>query len=524
MVQRMKNIPLTFALIILSILFVAPISSQPVIQWQKALGGSEADQPYSLEQTSDGGYVVVGFSASSDGDASGWNGNIDFWVVKLSSDGEIQWQKMLGGANAEVAYSVQQTSDGGYIVAGYTNSNDGDVSGHHGNKDFWVVKLSSTGNIEWQKVLGGTKVDEARSVRQTTDGGYIIAGWSFSTDGDVTVNYGYLDVWVVKLSPAGEIEWQRSYGGGTGADQAWCIRQTSDGGYILAGETSSNDGDVSGYHDSGDFWVLKLSNTGTIEWQRALGGSGIEVAHSIQQTTDGGYVVGGLMSSNNGDITIHHGYFDYWVVKLSATGDLQWQKSLGGSDSDWGRYVWQTADGGYVMVGETISTDGDITLNDGGIDCWIVKLDTVGEIQWEKTIGGTHRETCLYAQQTSDGGYVATCHTESNDGDVSGFHGGIYDFWVAKLSSEFVGLETVPAQAGHIDIFPNPVNQSISLQISLEEATLSVRIYDPLGREVAWHEIANRGSIDIAHLPNSVYFVKATTLSSKTYVGKIIKE
>jgi len=510
-------------------LYVTLLPAQPSIQWQKALGGTQAEEAESIQQTSDGGYIVVGYSASNNGNVLGWHGNIDFWVVKLSSTGDVQWQKMLGGAQAESAYSVQQTSDGGYIVAGYTNSNNGDVSGLHGESDFWVVKLSAIGSLEWQKTLGGSNEDVARSIRQTSDGGYIISGWTFSTDGDVTFNHGYSDVWVVKLNEFGDIQWQKSYGGGTGNDQSRCIRQTSDGGYILTGETDSSDGDISGYHGGNDIWVLKLNNSGIIEWQKALGGSGIEASYSIQQTTDGGFIVGGLMSSNDGDITMHQGLFDFWIVKLTVTGEIQWQKSLGGSDSDWGRSVWQTTDGGYVVAGETSSTDGDVTLNDGGTDCWIVRLNDSGEIQWQKTFGGTKIETCRTVNQTSDGGFVVAGYTQSNDGDVSGFHGGLLDFWIVKLSP--TSTPTAAPSSLPLEIFPNPAYQSISLNKPTLDAEstevaeeLTVRITDLLGRNLSRQTIPANAQIDISALPNGMYILSATTPSGKVFSGKFRKQ
>ena len=506
---------------VLWLFFVGVGFAQPSIQWQKALGGNKAEEAKCIQQTSDGGYIVVGFSESNNGNASGWHGNIDFWVVKLSNSGEVQWQKMLGGTQAESAYSVHQTNDGGYIVAGYTNSNNGDVSGLHGESDFWVVKLSSLGVLEWQKTFGGSNEDVARSIRQTSDGGYIVSGWSFSTDGDVTVNQGYSDVWVVKLSQFGDIQWQKSYGGTDGSDLAYCIRQTSDGGYILTGETDSSDGDISGYHGSNDIWVLKLNNLGAIEWQRALGGSGIEASYSIQQTLDGGYIVGGLMSSNDGDITVHHGSFDFWVVKLSVTGDIQWQKSLGGSNPDWGRSVWQTTDGGYVVAGETGSTDGDVSLNDGGIDCWIVRLNDTGEIQWQITFGGTKIETCPIINQTSDGGFVVAGYTQSNDGDVSGFHGGLVDFWVVKLSPE--SSPTSEVQTPTLEIYPNPATSTISIKAHDGESTLFVNITDLLGQILHHQTISTNQPIDLSTLPNGFYLVTATTPSGRVYIGKISK-
>jgi hypothetical protein len=236
--------------------------------------------------------------------------------VKLSATGAIQWQKCLGGSGWDVATSIQQTSDGGFIVAGRTNSNDGDVTGNHGNDDFWVVKLSATGEIQWQKSLGGSNDDWATSIQQTSDGGFIVAGSTDSNDGDVTGNHGNDDFWVAKLSSTGAIQWQKSLGG-SGDELAESTQQTSDGGFIVTGWTTSNDGDVTGNHGGKDFWVVKLSSTGAIQWQKSLGGSGTDVAESIQQTSDGGFIVAGYTASNDGDVTGNHGYDDFWVVKLS---------------------------------------------------------------------------------------------------------------------------------------------------------------------------------------------------------------
>jgi hypothetical protein len=230
----------------------------------------------------------------------------------------IEWQISLGGSGDDYAHSVQQTTDGGYVVAGRSNSTDGNVTGNHGNPDYWVVKLDSTGTIEWQKSFGGTGWEVAHFIQQTTDGGFVVAGYSNSTDGNVTGNHGSSDYWVVKLSSIGVLEWQKSLGG-TGADYARVIKQTSDRGYIAAGYSNSLDGDVTGNHGGNDYWVVKLDSIGIIEWQRSLGGTGIDFAHSIQQTPDGSYVVAGYSNSADGDVTGNHGIYDYWVVKLSLT-------------------------------------------------------------------------------------------------------------------------------------------------------------------------------------------------------------
>ena len=255
----------------------------------------------------------------------------------------ILWQKCLGGSEYDVAKSIQQTTDGGYIVAGYSSSNNGDVSGNHGNHDYWIVKLDSSANIQWQKSLGGTADDDAQSIQQTIDGGYIVAGSSKSNDGDVSGNHGYGDYWIVKLDFSGNIEWQKSLGG-SGGDYAYSVQQTSDRGYIVAGTSSSNDGDVSGNHGSWDYWIVKLDSTASIQWQKSLGGTDDEYGYSIHQTSDDGFIVAGSSESNDGDVSGNHAYSDYWIVKLDFSGSFEWQKSLGGSSSDVATSIQQSID------------------------------------------------------------------------------------------------------------------------------------------------------------------------------------
>jgi uncharacterized repeat protein (TIGR01451 family) len=405
--------------------------SQVEIQWQKCLGGSSNDFGYSIQQTFDGGYVVAGSSNSTNGVASGNHGVEDFWVVKLDAGGNLQWQKCLGGTGTDFANSIQQTSDGGYVVAGCTQSIDGDVSGNHGGYDSWVVKLDAGGNLQWHKCLGGTGTDYAYSIQQTSDGGYVVAGYTFSTDGDVSGNHGVGDFWVVKLDAGGNLQWQKCLGG-TGADNAISIQETSDGGYVVAGNTHSIDGDVSGNHGGYDSWVVKLDAGGNLQWQKCLGGTGNDWTHSIQETSDGGYVVAGSTYSTDGDVSGNHGGGDFWVVKLDAGGNLQWQKCLGGTNYDFANSIQQTSDEGYVVAGFSESANGDVSGNHGGYDSWVVKLDAGGNLQWQKCLGGSNEDWARSIQQTSDGGYVVAGWAESTDGDVSGNHGDS-DFWVVKL-------------------------------------------------------------------------------------------
>lgn len=419
-------------------LLLVPVFGQfvPVIEWQKNYGGSTYDAVTSLAYTSDGGCVVAGSSNSADGDVTNGHGSYDYWIVKADGSGTIEWQRSLGGSSYDIANSIAQTSDGGYIVAGYTESTDGDVTNNYGGSDYWVVKLNGSGMIEWERSLGGSGGEIARSIAQTSDGGYVVAGSSNSPDGDVTGSIGGGDFWIVKLDAAGIIEWDRSLGG-SAVDAAYSIVQTSDGGYVTAGYTVSTNGDVTTNHGSYDFWVVKLDANGILEWQRSLGGSSFERAQTIVQTTDGGYVVAGSTHSMDGDVTYNYGGdADFWVVKLDGTGTVQWQSTFGGSALETAREVIQSNDGGYIVSGSSYSADGLVTNNNGSSDLWILKLDGAGNLEWQRTLGGSGIEAAASIVLASDGSYIVAGTAQSSDGDGTNNFGG-QDFWVVKLTNDF---------------------------------------------------------------------------------------
>lgn len=434
----MKNLLLTICLI-MAIVLQANCQA-PVIDWQKSYGGTGSDAANAIVATSDGGFIMAGYASSNDGDITGLHNGLypqDFWIVKISNSGTIQWQKALGGSSDDYAESIIQTTDGGYIVAGHSSSNDGDATGwHHGNLyasyDYWVVKLSSTGVVQWQRSYGGLENELAYSIVQASDGGYIIAGIANQNDGDVTGNHGGNDFWIVKLYSDGIIQWKKSFGG-TDQDVASSIIQTADGGFAVTGYTSSNNGDVTGFHGALDFWVVKMSSSGVLQWQKSLGGTGSESANSIIQTTDGGFMVAGSTGSNNNDVSGNHGGNDGWLVKLSSTGALQWQKTYGGTADDLAQSIVQTTDGGYVFSGNTYSNNGDVTANQGLSDYWIVKINSMGVIEWQRSIGGTGYDHYPNVVPTSDGKYILAGTSGSNNGNVTGNHGN-NDIWVAKLS------------------------------------------------------------------------------------------
>lgn len=501
-------------------LITLSVAAQPTIEWQKSLGGTEYEESNSSQQTSDGGYIVTGFSSSNDGNVSGNHGQRDVWVVKLTSSGSIEWEKSLGGSGDDSGYCIQQTTDGGYILVGTTDSNDGDVSGNHGSSDFWVVKLSSIGAIQWQKSLGGSGYEKANSVQQTSDGGYLVAGFTNSTDGNVSSNHGAIDIWVIKLSSTGVISWEECYGG-TGYDYGTWIEQTSDEGFILAGYSNSNDGDVTGNHGGDDFWVVKLTSSGAIYWEKSLGGSNSDVSYMVKQTTEGGYILTGYTSSNDGDVSGNHGNSDYWVVKLTNTGILEWQKALGGSAVDYALAIDETTDGGFLVAGTTESSDGNVTVSYGSYDFWLVQLTSTGTIIWEKTLGGSNYDVLYDAQQTSDGGFILSGWSYSTDIDVTGNHGS-GDYWVVKLSS-FIGIDQNSEQAKLI-IYPNPSLDHINVQTDAGIIGSTYSVCDFTGKIILSGIVKSENTlIELTNLPQGVYILQIHT-SDLILTSRFVKQ
>lgn len=428
----MKKIYFILCLLSSSISFSQALS----IEWQKCLGGTGTESAMNVKQTADGGYISVGFTTSIDGDINLNHGGQDLWVQKVNSSGILEWQKSYGGSLDDYGYCIIGTADGGYLISGMTCSNDGDVSGNHtstsGYWDAWLLKISNTGIIQWQKCYGSTGTETAKSVIQTTDGGYIFTGNCQVNDGDVTGNHGNLDVWCVKVNSSGVLQWQKSFGG-TGEDRGYKIKATSGGGYIVCGYTVSFNGDVTGNHGNNDAWVLKLSSTGILQWQKCYGGLNIEQAESISMTSDGGYIFAGKSNSTDGDVTLNNGNQDVWVVKINNTGVIQWQKSFGGSNSDYAHEIVQTADGGYVISANTTSNDINVSGNHGSNDAWVVKIDSYGTMLWQQCFGSSSYDDGYDIITTIYDGLLFAGHGAMNNGDVTGSHGGLYDTWLVKL-------------------------------------------------------------------------------------------
>ncbi len=438
--------------LLLPLITTSVFGQVPVIQWQRLLGSSNGDYAGSIKPTTDGGYIAAGYTEGKDGDVVGYHGNVgieDIWIVKLDGAGTVQWTRCLGGTFMETGADIKQTADGGYIVAGSSSSIDCGMAPNHGGLDFWLVKLSSTGDIQWQKMYGGSLNEYGVSLSMAPDGGYFIGGYTNSGNQDVTGYhdngdpYNNFDWWIIKVDASGNLQWEKTLGG-TGNDQCNSVQATPDGGCIAAGFTVSSNGDVTGFHGgNGDAWVVKLSNTGTVQWQKTYGGTQADAAQSIQLTSDGNYIFAGFAGSNDGDVSGNHqslgAFTDFWVVKIAPTGAVLWQKCYGGKFNEQAFTIRAMTDGGYVIGGTAESPDGDLTCNAGLTDVWIIKIDATGNLVWSKSMGGSYYDETFAVEALSDGSFIMAATSCSME--FPGYHpnkggtGTCGDYWIVKLSA-----------------------------------------------------------------------------------------
>jgi hypothetical protein len=430
----------------------------PAIEWQKAYGGFDADFMNVVVGTTDGGYFFAGDSYSSitGNKTENSNGTTDFWVIKTDAVGNIEWQNTIGGSAYDVLYDGHQTPDGGYIIGGYSSSGiSGDkTESNLGEQDYWVLKLSSSGTIEWQNSLRTNKNDMCTSLHPTSDGGYIVGGFSSGgINGDkTTASKGLDDFWILKLDALGNISWQKTIGGSS-TDMLVTIRQTTDGGYIVGGSSISNASADKSENSNGayDYWIMKLNTTGNIVWQNTIGGNDMDALSDVIQTNDGGFLVAGYsLSGISGDKSEPNlGQDDYWIVKLNSSGNIEWENTIGGTARDILTGIHQMADNGYVISGYSNSgISGDKTENTyGGFsygDYWIIKIDELGNIIWQNSIGGNGEDISGAAEVNPDGSIViAGTSMSAVSGDKTETFYGIADFWAIKLETDCVAEDEI---------------------------------------------------------------------------------
>jgi gliding motility-associated-like protein len=426
--------------------FVQVRSQQiPPVQWAQHYGGSAVDIPFSIKFTSDGGTVVAGYTDSKDNDVSQQSPREywDLWVLKLDACGNKQWEKSLGGTGYESARDIEQTADGGYIVLGETNSTDGGViGGYGGTKDIWLIKLTASGDLQWQKRYGGSGLDIGNQIKIDADGSFLIAASSSSNDGDITGNHGtggFTDGVILKISSTGALQWSKCYGGSK--NEELLDIEFVNGKIFVAGYANSIDGDIPPSQKNYDVWLLALDANGNKIFSKIYGGSQNDVAYSMSKGTDGTVTLAGYTTSKDGDVSGAKGSQDYWVLNINETGKLIWQKVLGGTDAEYANVILTDKDSSYVIGGISYSTDGDITGAYGNGDYWVVKLSAKGNLVWKQNWGGggnDHLRSIINKPLLNE--YYLAGDSESGDGDFQSSYGDT-DFGIIKLKEPVTELK-----------------------------------------------------------------------------------
>lgn len=502
------------------------------ILWEKSYGGIHSEYLFDAQPTADYGFILAGSSLS------GKSGNkkqenikdLDYWIWKMDEKGDMDWQKNFGGTGADFLQSIKNTVDGGFILAGTSTSMKGadKKDDNFGKEDLWIIKLNAKGDEEWQKTIGGTGRDVLKTIHQTKDGGYIIGGSTESTVSGLKTEAGYgsLDYWIIKLNSTGNIEWQKTFGGQF-MDQLESIIPTRDEGYLIGGWSNSfKSGNKSeDVYGEGDYWVLKLDRNGEIVWQRALGGEDDDHLYVLLETKDGGYLAGGDSRSNtSGNKKKSNGRgTDFWLVKLTETGEIDWQQTYDFGKADVLTSITENGDGTLLLGGNAKTENTGLLRGDKkGIDDYIaLKITSDGEEKWRQTVGSAGEDNLKKLVETRDGGYILAGTTNGKVSRDRNSGQGRRDFWVVKLGDKdkedekdrYVGLEA----------FPNPTASFTNVIVNHDFDNGTASVYDISGKQVQFFKVDSRTvPIDLQGLPVGVYIVTVSTNISTESV-KILK-
>lgn len=525
-------------LFVFSIIFLA--NSQK-IAWEKTYGGLHADYLFDIQPTPDYGFILAGSSVSDVGGSKSETkvGVLDFWLWKMSETGKLEWQRSYGGDGIDMLNSLVITRDGGMLLGGTSNSQKGfdKTQNSFGGDDFWVLRLDPFGNILWQNTYGGKGEDKLAKVIQTRDGGFLIGGSSSSnhifdaTKQEVVENAknensrGNLDYWVIKVGPAGEMEWQRTLGGRF-ADILKTVVETPDGGYLLGGisnspqsgdKTDSNLGEF-------DFWIVKLDETGGTEWQRTIGGEGDDILVDIVITESKKVLIAGYSNSGisfDKEVSNRGTSTDIWVIMLDEEGEQEWQKTFNVDSYTLLTGVTKTSDQAFILGG--YSQKSLLEKRQKGTvssDYFAIKIDSLGEQRWKRELGSSSRDVLTRIVETRDGGYLLA---GTSDGKVSkskqSGNIGKEDFWIVKLGDE--DKDKKPKRM--IEAYPNPTNNVTNVLVGFDFDYGTATMYDIAGRQLQHFEITSRTvPVSLQSLPIGVYLITIKTNKGSETV-KILK-
>lgn len=543
-----------FSLLTLLIVPFAGMAQAPTFhaKWDQRFGGLNEDVISNFLITSDSGFVMGGTSYSdSSGEKSQSNYDTslatgDFWIVKTDSLGIKTWDKRYGGTNSEIHLETIQTADGGYLSGGQSFSGiSGDKSQPNwdptqGSNDYWIIKTDAQGVKQWDKRFGGTSFELFGSVRQTADGGYIISGSSFSgISGDKTQdNQGSWDYWVVRTNSTGVKIWDKRFGG-LEDDFATCMDRTADGGYLIGGYSKSNQGGDKTQPCQGnwDYWVVKINDQGNLVWDKTFGGNYTDWLFDMTATQDGGFLLGGQSFSEatgdksepNNDPTPAGS--DYWMVKIDAAGNKQWDRTYGGTQIDDISHVEQTADGGYMLSGESYSpADGDKTEPNLGIEqTWVIKTDTSGLFEWDKTVFTLGHDELGTAIPYDEDCFIVVNFTQADTGGyITEMTRGLGDFWMVKLCKDDPSSVQENDENNSLKLYPNPVSSHLYVEVkTTKEESIQIEISDLQGKIILTKKAFvspqnNIIEIDTGTLNSGAYFCRINNDESVRY-QKFIK-
>lgn len=419
----MKKTTNTKFIITLLVLFTgfSTLAQKPLLEYAKTYGSNNNDGGKAIKATSDGGYITAGYTLYNNGDVHGAHGGVDCWVIKFDSDGDTSWTYAIGGPGNDDAEDIIEGSDGNFYGVGYSHNTGGNVKSNNGAADLFVFKISSSGILLETNSFGGNSNEHGNSIIENNDGNLVVVAYTTSNNnGDVPATNGNQDYWIVELNKR-YLTIDTSYTfGGTNADRPYDIIQTKDKGYLISGENIATV--FPGYN----FDVMKLDSTFTKEWQKSLGGNANDHARSAVQTLDGGYAIAGFTTS---PVTGYRDGYDFYVVKLDSTGKVLWSKPYGSTANDLAYAIQEDSDSTLLVVGESGRSDGDVSVNNGNQDFWLIKLSDTGTLLWDFTYGGSHFDIPQDFVITDDG-YMINGYSASNN--VNGFRGAI-DVRLVKL-------------------------------------------------------------------------------------------
>jgi hypothetical protein len=403
-------------------------------------GGDKNEIANAVVKLQDGGYAVFGETQSINGDIVDKTDNsYDYWLLRFNENDELLWSKTYGGSLDEKGADLLATQDGGFVITGYASSSNGDVSQNFGNQDFWIVKLDSGGTIIWENSFGFNGSDRAYAIIQTQDSGFLISGvldvTASAGQGNSLQNNNQLhaggDYWAVKLDASGNQQWTKYFGGNL-SDDPFGVVETASGNFILVGASDSADVDISNNKGSYDFWVVSISSSGNLIWEKNFGGTQIDEAHDIIITTDNNFLIVGNTRSDDTDVSVNNGDSDVWMIKINENGDLLWEKTIGGASFDTASSI-SKSNMGYLISGSSRSENGFITTNNGQNDALVINIDESGNVLWLKTVGGSEFDFAYDVVQLNNGSVIAVGETTSNDKDLSS-NNGFTDVLITKFN------------------------------------------------------------------------------------------